>query len=79
MGWTTEGSEFESRYGQEFSLLHFVQTCSEGHPASYLKATGVSFLGVMRQRHEADNSPPASAEVKKMWIYTSNPPYFFMA
>jgi hypothetical protein len=22
MGWTTEGSEFKSRYGQEFSLLH---------------------------------------------------------
>jgi hypothetical protein len=24
-------------------------------------------------------SPPASAEVKKMWIYTSTPPYAFMA
>jgi hypothetical protein len=23
---------------------------------------------------EADHSPPASAEVKKMWIYTSTPP-----
>jgi hypothetical protein len=28
---------------------------------------------------EADQSPPASAEVKKMWIYTSTPPYVFMA
>jgi hypothetical protein len=28
---------------------------------------------------EADHSPPASAEVKKMWIYTSTPPYAFMA
>jgi hypothetical protein len=27
---------------------------------------------------EAD-LPPASAEVKKMWIYTSTPPYAFMA
>jgi hypothetical protein len=26
---------------------------------------------------EADHSPPASAEVKKMWIYTSIPPYSF--
>jgi hypothetical protein len=24
---------------------------------------------------EADHSPPASAEAKKMWIYTSTPPY----
>jgi hypothetical protein len=35
--------------------------------------------GVKRQGREADHSPPASAEVKKMWIYISNPPYAFMA
>jgi hypothetical protein len=29
--------------------------------------------GVKRQGHEADHSPPVSAEVKKMWIYTSTP------
>jgi hypothetical protein len=29
--------------------------------------------GVKRQGREADHSPPASAEVKKMWIYTSTP------
>jgi hypothetical protein len=34
---------------------------------------------VKRPRREADHSPPASAEVKKVWIYTSNPPYAFMA
>jgi hypothetical protein len=28
---------------------------------------------------EADHSPPTSTEVKKMWIYTSTPPYAFMA
>jgi hypothetical protein len=28
---------------------------------------------------EADHSPRTSAEVKKMWIYTSTPPYAFMA
>jgi hypothetical protein len=33
--------------------------------------------GVKRPRREADHSPPASVEVKKMWIYTS-PPYAFM-
>jgi hypothetical protein len=29
-------------------------------------------------RREADHSPPASAEVKKTWIYTSTLPYVFM-
>jgi hypothetical protein len=35
--------------------------------------------GVKRQGCEADHSPPTSVEVKKMWIYTSNPPHVFMA
>jgi hypothetical protein len=29
--------------------------------------------GVKRQRREADDSPPTSAEVKTMWTYTSTP------
>jgi hypothetical protein len=41
-------------------------------------------LGLINQAqwvsgHEADHSPPTSAKVKKTWIYTSTPPYFFMA
>jgi hypothetical protein len=35
--------------------------------------------GVNRQGPEADHSLPTSPEVKKMWIYTSTPPYAFMA
>jgi hypothetical protein len=35
--------------------------------------------GLKRSGREADHSPPASAEVKIMWIYTSTPPYAFMA
>jgi hypothetical protein len=35
--------------------------------------------GVKRTGREADHSPPTSDEVKKMWIYTSTPPYAFMA
>jgi hypothetical protein len=35
--------------------------------------------GVKRPGHEAEHSPPTSAEVKKTWIYTSTPPYAFMA
>jgi hypothetical protein len=38
-----------------------------------------SFPGLKRQGREADHSPPASAEVKKTWIYTSTPRYIFMA
>jgi hypothetical protein len=35
--------------------------------------------GVKRQVREADHSPPTSTEVKRMRIYTSTPPYDFMA
>jgi hypothetical protein len=45
MGWTTEGSEFESRYDQEFSLLQIVQMGYGVHPTSYPMSTGGSFLG----------------------------------
>jgi hypothetical protein len=78
-GWTTEGSEFESRMGQEFSLLQVVQTGSGVHPTSYTMGTGGSFLGVKRPGSDAHHSPPTSAEVRNMWFYTSTPPYAFMA
>jgi hypothetical protein len=48
-GWTTEDSEFESRYIQEFLLFHIVQTGSGIHTASSPMGTnegggGDSFL-----------------------------------
>jgi hypothetical protein len=36
-------------------------------------------LGVKWPGCEADYSPPTSAKVKKTWVYTSTPPYAFMA
>jgi hypothetical protein len=39
---------------------------------------GALSSGIKRQGREADHSTPTSAEVKKMWIYTSTPPYAFM-
>jgi hypothetical protein len=39
---------------------------------------GVFSPGLERQGREADHLPPAGAEVKEMWIYTSTPPYAFM-
>jgi hypothetical protein len=65
-GLDDRGSEFESRCGQELSLLHVV-------------VPGALSPGVKRPGREVDHSPPASAEVKKMWTYTSTPPYAFMA
>jgi hypothetical protein len=35
--------------------------------------------GVKRPGREAEHSRPTTAEVKKMWIYTSTPPCAFMA
>jgi hypothetical protein len=39
---------------------------------------GTTSPDVMWLGHEADHSPPLSAKVKKMWTYTSTPPYTFM-
>jgi hypothetical protein len=39
---------------------------------------GALFPGVKRPGREADHSPPASAEAKKNWIYTTSPPYAFI-
>jgi hypothetical protein len=58
---------------KKFSLLHIVQTGSRVHPTSYKMGTGDSFPGVKRKGREADHLLPTSAEVKKMWIYTSTP------
>jgi hypothetical protein len=43
------------------------------------RGVGGYFPGGKAAEPEANHSPPASAEVKKMWIYTSTPPYAFMA
>jgi hypothetical protein len=71
--------EFEPRKGQEFSLLYVVHTGFVAHQASYPIGTGGYFPEVKRLGREVDHSPPTSADVKKMWIYTSTPPYAFMA
>jgi hypothetical protein len=79
-GWTTEGSEFESRWGQEFSFLHVIQTGSGAPTQPPIEGVpGALSPGVKWQGREADHSPPTNAEVKKMWIYTSTPPYVFMS
>jgi hypothetical protein len=39
-GWTTKGSNFKSRWEQELSLIHIVQSVPGTHPASYPTGTG---------------------------------------
>jgi hypothetical protein len=36
-------------------------------------------LGIKEPRREGEHPPPASAEDKNMWSYTSTSPYVFMA
>jgi hypothetical protein len=43
------------------------------------RVPGALSPGVKRPGHEADHLPPTNAEVKKTWVYTSTPPYAFMA
>jgi hypothetical protein len=65
---------FESWYSQEFSLVHIFQTWSGVHPTTYPMGTGAHSPRVKQEGHEADHSPPTTAEVKKTWIYTSTSP-----
>jgi hypothetical protein len=51
-----------------------VQTDSGVHPTSYLMGTGGYFPGGKEAAGEAKHSPPDSAEMKKMWFYTSSWP-----
>jgi hypothetical protein len=52
--------EVRSPTGADFSSSPCVQTGSGAHPASYPMGTGDE----ARPGHDADHSPPSSAEVK---------------
>jgi hypothetical protein len=61
-----KGSEFKS-------LLHVIQTGYGAHPASIQWVLEALSLGVKWP------GPPTSIKVKKTWVYTSTPPYVFIA
>jgi hypothetical protein len=63
--------------GSRSSLLHVVEIGSGPTQPPIQLVPGALSLGVKRLGCEADHSPPTSAEVTKMWIYTSTPPYAF--
>jgi hypothetical protein len=58
-------------WGGNWVFKYYLQT-------PILWVPGALSPGVKRPGREADHSPPTSAEVKKMWIYASTPPYVFM-
>jgi hypothetical protein len=59
----------------EVKNFHFSMSSGSGvHPTYYPMGTGGSIPGVKRPGREAGHSPPTSAEVKKMWVYTSTSP-----
>jgi hypothetical protein len=60
-------------------FFYGVQTGFGVRPVSYQVGTGAVSPGIKQPEREADHSPPTCAEVKKTWIYTTTPPYAFMA
>jgi hypothetical protein len=62
----------------KFVTRHFIKERGPTQPPIQW-VPGALSPGAKRQGREADHSPPTSAEVKKMWIYTITPPYAFMA
>jgi hypothetical protein len=75
-GWTTGGGDGSSSPGR-VKYFHF---CISSRPALGSTQPPIKWVpGAKRQGREADHSPPTSAEVKKMWIYTSTSLYVFMA
>jgi hypothetical protein len=59
------------------SLRRLDRLCGPPNPIQWVP--GALSPGVKLQGREADHSPPASAEMKKIWIYTSTPLYSLMA
>jgi hypothetical protein len=72
-------SEFESRWGKNFHFFMSSLPALGPTQPPIQSVTGTPSPGVKRPGREADHSPPTSAEVKKTLVYTSTPPYVFMA
>jgi hypothetical protein len=65
---------FDSRQKQRIYPLVCVQIGSGAHPASYPTGTGGPFPGGKeRSGHDADHSPPSSAEGQWVWELYSSP------
>jgi hypothetical protein len=71
----------QSGTGENFlRVLHFLMSSRPALGSTQPPIQGVPgalFPGVKRPWRETHHSPPASTEVKKIWIYTSTPQYVF--
>jgi hypothetical protein len=56
--------------GYNFSLIRIIHTGSEAHWTSDEMVPGAFYPGIKQPEHEVSNLPVASAEVKKVWVYT---------
>lgn len=60
------------------SLLKSAQTGYSDHPASYSQCTETLSKEVKQLVHEANPSPPSSAEAGHVWSYACTLPYVLM-
>jgi hypothetical protein len=75
MGWTIGVLGFYSRRGLGIFLFTTASRTALEPTQPPIQWVPVALsLGVKEPGREADYSPPASAEVKKAWSYTSTPP-----
>jgi hypothetical protein len=80
MGWTIWVLGFDSRWGLRIFLFITMSRMVLGPTQPPIQwMPGSLSLGVKWLRHEADHSPPSSAEVKNASSYISTPQYIFMA
>jgi hypothetical protein len=70
-GWTTVRLKFEARVGSRSFTSPYRPDRLQGTLSLLSNGYRGSLPGIKRPEREADHSPPASAEVKETWIYTS--------
>jgi hypothetical protein len=76
---TVTGCGLGNRGGRSFILGRVKNFLFSMSTMPIQRVLGALSPGVKRPGREVDHSPPASAEIKKMWIYTSTPPCALMA
>jgi hypothetical protein len=78
-GLDNRGIEVQVSVGSSVFISPYHSDQLWGPLASYLMGTRGLSLGVKQPWHEAHHSPPYSADVKKMSVYTSTSPNILMA